>query len=435
MAKLYFKTGNMNVSVEKLPKSEVKITVEITEERQKKYLERAAKEVSTMVKVPGFRPGHVPADILKQHVKEGALEAHMLDMALPETYTEAVKKENLQVITKPKINILQDSPLKYEATVAVYPEVEISGYDKIEIKKEEIKVEDKDIEEVLKDIQKRHATFSEVDRAAKKGDRLEIDFEGFDEGGAKLDSTISKNHPVILGEGSLVPGFEQQLEGMKKEEDKEFPVTFPKDYFHKPFADKTVKFKVHVHKVEEVLMPEFDAAFIKQIVGEDKTLDEVKKNIEENLKHEREHAVKVKYEDQFLDKLIDLVKVDVPDALIEEEIDGIMEEFKNQIGNQGITLQQYLENTKKEIKDLRDQRRKEAEKRLRLRFALHKIFEQDGITATQEEMNKEIEHLKTMYPEAERTKIDQDYESGGYLRSRLENKIKIEKLFASHLYK
>lgn len=425
----------MNVTVENLPKSEVKITVEISEESQKKFEEKAAKEVSGMVKVPGFRPGHVPADVLKKHVKEGALEAHMIDIALPETYAEAVKKEKLQVVTKPKIKIIQDTPLKYEATVAVYPEVEISGYDKIEIKKEDAKVEDKDVEAVLKDIQKRHATYKEVEREAKKGDRVEIDFEGFDDGGAKIESTISKNHPLVLGEGAMVPGFEEALEGIKKDEEKEFEVTFPKDYFHKPFQDKKVHFKVKAHKVEEIITPEFTPEFIKEILGEEKPFDEVKENIKENLKHERDHAVKAKQEDKFLEKLAELVKVEVPDSLVDEEVDGMMEEFKSQLEQQGINLQQYLDNTKKEIKDLRDQRKKEAEKRLRLRFALHKIFELDNITATDEELNHEVEHMKAAYPEGERAKIDKDFSSGGYLRNRLENKIKIEKLFATYLHK
>jgi len=423
----------MKVTVEKLPKSQVKVTVELTEELQKKYYGKAAEEISRMVKVPGVRPGHVPAEILKKHVREGAIESHMLDTALPVTYAEAVKKEKLQVITRPKVKILQDNPLKYEAVVAVYPDVEISGYDKFEVPNEEVKVEDKDIEDVLKDIQRRHATYSKVDREAKKGDRVEIDFEGFDEGGATLENTTSKHHPVIIGDGTMIADFEKELEGVKNGEDKEFIVTFPKEYFHKPFQNKKVKFKIHVHQVDEIKMPEYDAEFIKTIVGEEKTLDEVKQNIRENLLHEREHGAKVKREDRFLEKLAEKVNVEIPDMLLEEEIDSMMEEFKNEMENRGINFQTYLETTKKEIADLRADRKKEAENRLKLRFALQKIFEVEKIEATEDEMKHEIEHIKELYPAKEAEKVDKEYAEGGYLRTRLENKLRMDKLFERFL--
>ncbi len=426
----------MQIKVEKLPKSEVKLTVELSEEKTKKLFEKAAKQVSEMVKVPGFRPGHVPLDVLKQHVKPDALEAHMLDVALPETYAEAVKQEKLQVVTQPKVKVIQTEPLKYEATVAVYPEVEISGYDKIKVKKEEAKVEDKDVDTVLEDVKKRQAKYKEVDRASKKGDKVEVDFEGFDEGGATLENTKSQNHPLILGENSMVPGFEEELEGLKKGDNKEFAVTFPKDYFHKPFQGKKVTFKVKMNSVQEVELPEFTPEFIKELTGgQDKTLDEVKKDVKDNLQHEKEHAAKVKQEDEFLDKVADLVKVEVPEALVEEEIDGMMQEFQTQMENKGITMQQYLEQTKKEIKDLREQRRKEAEKRLRLRFALHKIFEQEKIEATEDDLKKELDHIISLYPENERDKIRKEYKEGSYLMRRLENKIKIDKLFDEYLRK
>lgn len=159
----------MNISVEKLPKSEMKVVIDLSLEETTKYLEKAAKQVSEMVKVPGFRPGQAPLEVLKKHVKEGAIEAHMLDLAIPETYTEAVKKEDLQVVSRPQVKITSDVPLKYEATVAIYPEVKISGYDKIKVKPADSKVEDKDVDAVLDDIQKRQAKYVKVDREAKKG--------------------------------------------------------------------------------------------------------------------------------------------------------------------------------------------------------------------------------------------------------------------------
>lgn len=423
----------MNITVEKQPKSEVKVIIELTPEETEKHLNKAAEQISGMVKVPGFRPGHVPLEVLKKHVKEDAIESQMLDLAIPESYTQAVKKEDLQVISRPNIKIVQNNPLKYEATVAIYPEVKVAGYDKIKIKKETPKVEDKDVEEVLADIQKRHATYKEVDREAKKGDKVEIDFEGFDEGGASLENTQSKNHPLVIGEETLVKGFEDELIGLKKGDEKEFSVKFPKDYFHKPFQDKTVKFKVKLNRVDETNLPELNPEFIKQVVGEEKSLEDLKKDIKENMGKDKDYQEKVRRENEFLEQLAGKTEVEIPNALIEEEIDGMIEEFTNELSGKGITLEQYLEGAKKELKDLREIRKKEAEKRLKLRFGLHQLFDQEKIEATEEELNKEMEHVKSLYPENEREKLVKEFADGGYLMRRLENKIKMEKLFERYL--
>lgn len=426
----------MKVTVQKLPKSEVKITVEVPQERVEKFMQKAAEQISHHFKIPGFRPGHVPLDVLKQHVNQEGIEAHMLDIALPETYTEAVTKEKLQVVSRPKVDIKSKSPLIYEATVAVYPDVTVSGYEKISIKKEEPKVEEKDVDEVLEGIKKRHATYKEVDRPAQKGDRVEIDFQGFDDGGAPLDNTSSKNHPLVIGEGSLVPGFEEELVGMKKGEEKKFKVTFPKEYFHKPFQNKKVEFKVTVHMVEEGKFPEWTPEFIKEVTGHDKDLEGVKTIIRENLAIDRKEAEKVRRENAFLDKIIDHTKVEIPETLMEEEIDAMIEEFKNELQQQvGVTLEQFLEQNKKELKDLRNDRRKEAEKRLTLRFGLQKLFEQEKIDVTKEELDKEMNHIIDLYPKNEQYKVEKEYKEGSYLKRRLENKMKMDKLFERFLGK
>ncbi len=426
----------MKVTVQKLPKSQVKLTIEVPSERVEKFMQKAAEQVSMHFKIPGFRPGHVPLDVLKQHVNEQGIEAHMLDIALPETYTEAVMKEKLQVVSRPKVDIKTKNPLVYEATVAIYPDVSVTGYDKISIKKEEPKVEEKDVDQVLEDIRKRHATYKDVDREAKKGDRVEIDFQGFDEGGAPLDNTNSKNHPLVIGDNTLVPGFEDELVGMKKGEEKKFKVTFPKDYFHKPFQGKKVEFKVTLNRIEETTLPEWTPEFIKQVTGEEKTIDQVKEVVRQNLLRDKQEAEKVRRENAFLDKVIEHTNVDIPEILEEEEIDAMVEEFKNELGQQiGVTLEQFLEQNKKELKDLRNERRKEAVKRLTLRFGLQKLFEQEKIDVSKDELNKEMEHIIELYPKNEQYKVRKEYKEGSYLLRRLENKMKMDKLFERFLGK
>lgn len=423
----------MQIEVKNLPKSEVKLTIELSAEETQKYMEKAASQVSEVVKVPGFRPGHVPLDVLKGHVREGVIENHMIELAVPDTYSDALAKEKVKAISRPKVNILGTDPLKYEAVVATYPQVSVDGYEKIKIDKKEVKVEDKDVDEVLAEIQKKHATFKEVDRAAKKGDRVEVDFEGFDEGGAVLESTKSKNHPVILGEGTLVPGFEEELEGVKKGEEKDFTVTFPKDYFHKPFQGKKVKFKAKMNTVAEVELPGLTPDFLKKIAGAEIGLDEVKLNIRANLEHERKHEEHDRRENEYLEEVIKHTKVELPDSLVDEEVEGMIQEFSDELEGRGLNLQKYLEATKKEIKDLKEERKKEAQKRLSLRFGLQHLFEQEKIQVSDADIKKELEKIKNLYPENERYKIDQEYKEGSYLVKRLENKLKIDKLFEKYL--
>jgi trigger factor len=419
----------MQIEVKTLPKSEVKLIIELTEEEMGKYNELAAKQVSEMVKIPGFRPGHVPPDVLKQHVSEETLAAHMLDIAVPEIYSAAVLKEKIKAVSRPKVSIVSEKPLKLEAVVAIYPEVKVSGYEKMDIPKKEVKVTPEEVEHVLNDIQQRHAKYVEVDRAAKMKDKVEIDFEGFDEGGAPLENTKSTNHPLLLGEKTLVEGFEEELVGLKKGEKKTFHITFPKDYFHKKFQGKKVEFRVEVKKVEEVVLPEFTPEFIKQLAGSEKTMDELKKIVEENLLRDHEYEEKVRRENEVLEKLIDKTQVEIPESLIEEELDGMIDEMKSDLENRGIPFDKFLEQSKKELKDLRADRRKEALKRLTLRFGLQQVFEQDHLSVSEDELKKEIEHVISLYPEHEREKLKKEYTTGSYLVRRLENKLKMDKLF------
>lgn len=425
----------MNISVEKLPKSQMKLVIELDETSTAKFYEKAAKQISNIVKIPGFRPGHVPLDILKNHVPEEKIEAHMVDIALPESYAQAVTKEKIQAISRPQIKIVSVKPFKYEATVAVYPEVKISGYDSVKIPVEKVEVKEEEIDEFLKNLQKQHATFKDVEREAKMGDKVEVDFEGFDEGDAPLENTKSTNHPVVLGDKTLVDGFEEELVGLKKDQKKEFTVTFPKDYFHKKFQNKKVKFKVEVKRVQEIELPELSPEFIKKISGQEKSLVEIKENLRENMLHEKKHQEKVRRENLFLEKIIELTKVDVPESLIEEEIDGMVDEFKSELENRGMTYDQFLEANKKEEKDIRGQYRKEAEKRLILRFGLQKLFEQEKLDVSEKDLEQEIEHIIQLYPAKEHYKIRQDYKKGSYLYRRLENKLKMEKLFERFLGK
>ena len=278
----------MDYKIKNLPKSEVEITVTVPEDKLPKYMAKAAEEISKDVKVKGFRPGHVPADVLEGHADKKLIEARAQELAIQDTYVEIVIKEKIQVVSRPKVKIEKESPLVYVVTVAILPEVKVKDHKSIKVPKKEVKVTDKDIEEVLMDLKKRATTYKDVDRAAKKGDRVEVDFEGFDENEKAHENTKSTNHPLILGEQSLIPGFEEELYGLKKGEKKEFHLTFPKDYGKEDFRNKKVKFKAEMKRVEEGMEPILDESFVEKITGQKKSVDDLKKDIELNVKSRKE---------------------------------------------------------------------------------------------------------------------------------------------------
>jgi len=416
----------MNITVEKLPKSEIKMTVELSELTMQKYHQQAVAALSKQVNVPGFRPGKVPAEVVEQKLNPQMVLAQAVDLALPPTYTEAVKKENIVPIARPRISILQENPLKYEAVIATYPEVKVDGYDKIKVEKKDGKVTPEDIEGLITSLQKQNAVAKDVDRAAQMGDRVEIDFEGFDEGGAPLDGTISKNHPLVIGDKSLIPGFEEELVGMTKDQEKEFMITFPADYHHTPFQSKKVKFKVAMRRIEEMTLPTVNEEFVKTVMGEAKSVEDFRKDVEKEMAENKKFEAKNATEGEILQKVLEITKVELPPTVVDQEMEYMIEEMAMDMESKGFTLDKYLEATKKTIDELKETKRKEAESRLTLRFGLQEIFKQAKIEVSEEELNNEL--AKEMMNHAHHPGHE-DHGTDKEFLARLENRIKMDKLF------
>ncbi|MBI5152359.1 trigger factor [Candidatus Peregrinibacteria bacterium] len=418
----------MKHTLERLPGSQVKIKVELTAEEFQPYKEKAAKEISANVEIPGFRKGFAPLEIVEKHVGEHGLLHEAIDHAIRQTYPKIAIDEKLDVITAPKINVVSENPLVYEATIAVMPEVKVKDYKSIKIPKEEIKIEEKEINEIVEDLRRRRAEHKDIDRPAKKGDKVELDFEGFDEGGASLEGTKSKNHPIIIGEGVLLKDFETQLEGMKTGDKKEFDITFPADYRHKPFANKKVKFKVEAKKTEEVILPELTEAFIKEVVGEPITVADFHKRIGENLKAEKEHHAHNRREDKLIEKILSHTETEIPELLLQEEIEYMLEQLKNDFAGRGIKFEEYLKQTKKTESDVRKELTKEAEKRIKIRFALQYLFKAEKIEVTDSELNSEIEKIIKSYPEKEQTRATEEL-NRRESQNQIRNRLALKKLF------
>lgn len=421
----------MEYTVKKLDKSEVELTIIVADEKMEQYRKTACDSLSRDVRIKGFRPGHVPPKVLEEHVGEQTITLHAQELAIQKSYVEAVVKENLQVVSRPKVKVNSDKPFNYTATVAVMPEVEVKNYTSIKIKLDEAKVDKKDIDEVVDDMRKHSATYADVDRAAKKGDRAELNFEGFDNG-VVVDNTKSTNHPVVLGENSLIPGFEDNVIGMKVGEKKDFDITFPADYGKKDFQNKKLTFKIELMRLEEASIPELDEALIEKVTGKKQSVEDFRKMIENNVKAKKEQEAKQKQENEYIEQLLKKVKVDLPDSLVEEEINFIIDEMKQNIESKGMEFDKFLEQTKTTHKDLHDKYKDEAERRIKIRLGLQHIIKAEKIEIGDSELEKELEVIKGMYPESEKEKIQEEYNKGE-LKAQLKNRLALEALFAKVL--
>jgi len=418
----------MDYTVKKLPKSEVELTIIVPEEKLENYKKKASEEVSKDVKIPGFRPGHVPVDVLSQHVDQKYIIARAQELAVQYSYADAVIKEKLQVVSRPKIHIEKDSPLTFTATVAVLPEIVIKDYKSIKVDKKPIKVDQKEIDEVLDDFKKYTTTYKDIERAAKKDDRVEIDFEGFDHENKVLPNTKSENHPVIIGSGSLVPGFEDNLIGLKKDDKKEFHLVFPKDYHKKDFQEKKVTFKVQMKAVKEPVTPEMTEELIEKMTGKKESLADFKKTIEKNVMARKETEAKHDRENKYIEELIKKAKIELPEALIDEEVEYILEDMKADVQEKGMEFEKYLEQSKTTEDDLKKKFRGEAEKRLKIRLSLQHLIAEEKLEVSEEEVKAEFNKMKAVYPQHEQSHLEEEFKHD-HFKSQLKSRILLQKLF------
>lgn len=395
----------MEISSTKLEKSKYKLKVKVETKELLDYFKKQYEKLSPEVKIAGFRPGKAPRKLIEEAVGQGRLLSESVDFAIQNSYVEAIKQEKLVPVCAPKIAIssyptwgLEESeikdPLEYEAEFEVMPKVELKDYSKIKIKKREIKkVEDSDIEKVLTHLRRQKATFSEITRSAKKGDRVEISYEGSIKG-VKKDAMTAKNHPLVLGDETLIPGFEDQVVGMKKGGKKKFDITFPTDYRAKDFAGKKADFEIELVDIKEMNLPELDEKFAESF-GHNK-IAELKEAIKKSLHTELEQKINSEIENELIEKMLPLLKVDVPESLIEQEIDRTTAGMEEQIKSRGLSFDKYLESIKKTREDFRKEIRPTAERNVRIGFLLGKIIEEQKIDHTNPQAGRlALDHLKS----------------------------------------
>ena len=381
---------------EKLEKSRVALTVEVDAETFEAAIEKAYRKVRNQVNVPGFRKGKAPRKMIESLYGVGVFYDEAINIAMPEAYAAAVESEKLEVVGYPEVELLDvgKDGFSFKATVPVYPEVTLGQYKGLEAPKAEVKVPAADVNQRLKDMAERNSRLVSVDRKVKKGDVANIDYEGFDNG-KPFDGGKGEGFDLEIGSGSFVPGFEDQIIGMKAEEEKDIDITFPEDY-HKDLAGKAVVFHVKVNAVKVKEVPAIDDEFAKDVSGFD-TLADLKKDIKAKMTADRQQAADQAFEDDLMGKVADGITCDVPDAMVEEQAKRFVENLKLQIQQQGIPYEQYLKLTNMTEEDLLGQAQEPALRQVKLGLAMDAIAKAENVEVSEEEINAEYDKMAEQY--------------------------------------
>jgi trigger factor len=408
----FIKGEDMNVTRENITDGKVKLTIEVEAGKIALASDAVYAKLAPSVKVAGFRPGKAPKNIVEKEIGTERFESEILDIILPQTYYEAVVQEGIEVVGAPEVKLVKFVPtdgLTYEAVVEIMPGIKVPDLKKITVKKQKVTVTKAEIDEVLADMAKQLQKFEKVDRAAKMGDRVEIDFDGYLKG-LPFDGGKSQNHPLVLGSKSFIPGFEEQLEGVKANDEKDVEVTFPKDYHSENLKGEKVTFKVKVHTVEEIILPEINDAFAKE-VGTFADLATLTADIEKQLLFTKETQEKHRLEDEILTAIADKVKFSVPEGLIAQEQKRLMYEAENNLAQQGIQMTQYLEMIKKTAEEIEEEMKPEAEKRVKVGMILSQVAKDGHYQASEKELTDTIKDRLKNVPEAQSEEAKKYYES------------------------
>ena len=383
-------------SCEKLEKSRVALTIETSAEEFEAAVNKAYLKMRGKINVPGFRVGKAPRKIIEKMYGAEVFYEEAVNIILPDTYEAAVKEQELEVVGYPQVELesCTKDGVVFKCTVAVYPEVKLGQYKGLEAPKAEVKVTAADVNARLKEMADRNSRLVSVERAVKKGDTADIDFEGFDNGVA-FDGGKGENFDLEIGSGSFVPGFEDQLIGMKAGEEKDIDITFPENYTPE-LAGKPVVFHVKVNEVKEKQVPAIDDEFAKD-VSEFDTLKDLKADIKKKLTAERTESAQRAFEDVLMAKVAEGIEADIPEEMVELQAERMMEQFKQQLASQGIPFDQYLKMTNTTEADFRKQAQGPAADQVKMDLAVEAIIKAEGLEASDEDVESEMKSVAEKY--------------------------------------
>ena len=383
-------------SCEKLEKSRVALTIETSAEEFEAAVNKAYLKMRGKINVPGFRVGKAPRKIIEKMYGAEVFYEEAVNIILPDAYEAAVKEQELEVVGYPQVELesCTKDGVVFKCTVAVYPEVKLGQYKGLEAPKAEVKVVAADVNARLKEMADRNSRLVSVERAVKKGDTADIDFEGFDNSVA-FDGGKGENFDLEIGSGSFVPGFEDQLIGMKAGEEKDIDITFPENYTPE-LAGKPVVFHVKVNEVKEKQVPAIDDEFAKD-VSEFDTLKDLKADIKKKLTAERTESAQRAFEDVLMAKVAEGIEADIPEEMVELQAERMMEQFKQQLASQGVPFDQYLKMTNTAEADFRKQAQGPAADQVKMDLAVEAIIKAEGLEASDEDVESEMKSVAEKY--------------------------------------
>ena len=376
------------------------VEIKIEKEEFEKGIEKAFKKKVNEIKVDGFRKGKVPFDVYVKKFGKESLYMDTVDILLPDAFERALKEGNYEPIVEPKVDLksLDDNGCVFSFTITTRPEVNIKKYKGLKVKKDEVKILPSDVQTEIDNMLKKYSEvvvkeFGEVET----GNVAIIDFEGFKDG-VPFEGGKAENYSLEIGSNTFIPGFEEQIIGMKKGEEKEIKVTFPKEYPAEDLRDKEVVFKVKVNEIKEKVERQLDKEFFEDLglPGVD-SKDKLEAEIKNQLKTSKEQDVENKYVDDLLKAISDTCEIDIPEALINSELDYMLKRFEEQLMMQGLSLDVYLEMTKGSKEDIKSQMKEEAINHIKYRFILEEIEKKENISVTDKEAEEEAAKMATTY--------------------------------------
>ncbi len=383
-------------SCEKIENSRVVLTIEAGAEEFEKAVNKAYNKMRGQMKVPGFRPGKAPRKIIESMYGSQVFYEEAVNIILPDAYEAAVKEQELDVVGYPQVELENVGPegVTFKCTVAVYPEVKLGQYKGLEAPRAEVKVLPEDVEARLKELAERTSRLVSVERPVQDGDTAVIDFEGFDNG-VPFEGGKGENFDLVIGSGSFVPGFEEQLIGMAAGEEKDIDITFPENYTAE-LAGKPVVFHVKVNEVKVKEVPAVDDDLAKD-ASEFDTLEELKADLEKKIAEERTAAAQRAFEDVLMDKVAEGIEAEIPQEMVDVQANSMLENLKRQLASQGIPYEQYLQITGGDEKKILDEAREPAMRQVRMELAVEAIVKAEGIEASDEEVEAEMKKIAEQY--------------------------------------
>ncbi len=390
----------MSAKWEKQEGNQGTLTVEVPASEFDQALDQAFKKVVKDVQVPGFRKGKVPRKLFEQRFGVESLYQDALDIVLPQAYSNAVEETGIEPVDRPEVDVKQiekGEDLVFTAEVTVKPEVNLGEYKGLEVEEQSTEVTEEDVQNELKQLQEKQAELVvKEDGEVEDGDTVVMDFEGFVDGEA-FEGGQAENYSLEVGSGSFIPGFEEQLVGKKAGEETEVTVTFPEEYHAEDLAGKEATFKVTIHEIKGKEFPELDDEFAKDVDEEVESLDELTKKTRERLEEQKKTDAENQKRDTLVTKASENAEVEIPESMVDTELDRMVQEFEQRLQMQGMTKDMYFQFTGQDEDALREQMKEDAGKRVKTNLTLEAIAEAEDVNVADEDVNAELENMASMY--------------------------------------